>query len=239
VTREPVQDPLRCQKCDAPVPLINATSFRCPYCRATVKVPAEYKALFETNALETRARHDLETRYAQVSCVPSHRFDAVAFALVLFGPAIAVATWISLAGVPGSANELFTAVIIPALLPGTALWMWSASLHATVVRYELALAAAAPATSGGLPCCRNCGAPLEAQADAIFARCAYCGTDSMVVQLVDARRRLDQALRAELATIEQAITALRYRRRLVIGGIAIASAVLAAFVGALQLFSRR
>lgn len=90
MTGEPhIAEPLRCQKCGAPVPLLGATSFECPHCRATVKVSKSYQELFETNRLEADARRELQTHYAHVSRVPSRRFDTLALALVILGPAIA------------------------------------------------------------------------------------------------------------------------------------------------------
>jgi hypothetical protein len=226
--------PVRCSKCDAPVPLIGATSFKCPFCGADVHVAHKYAELFRANALEHDARRELETRYARVSRVPPPTFDVVAIALVVLLPAIVTSIWMSVAARPPNAIDLFTHAIIPAALPGTILWMWSASIHATVVRFQIALAASAPAKPGDAPACRQCGAPL-AVGDAIFARCAYCGTDSLVAELATALHRLDEALRSELRTIEQAIVALAVRRRLVVGGVAIAAAVLGVLVAVLRI----
>jgi len=221
--------PIHCTRCNAPLPLLAARSFACPNCGAHVAVEARYQHLYETNVLEAKAHEELEARYARVSRVPSVRFDALAIALVLFGPAIVAATARRAAGSP---IDLFTFAIIPALLPGTALWMWSAAIHATVVRFRLALAAR---KHDDKPCCRECGAPLAVRGAAIFARCAYCGTDSLVTELAAAVSALDQALRGELKTIADAITALVYRRRLVIVGIAIVLVVLAALVAGVRL----
>jgi hypothetical protein len=199
-----------------------------------VSVPATYKALFNANVLETKTRHEVEQRYARVSRVPSKLFDAGAIALVLLGPALVAGAWMRIAEHPPSAIDLFTRTIIPALLPGTALWMWSAAIHATIVRFHTALAARAPKDTSSPPCCRSCGAPLEVAKDAIFARCAYCGTDSLVTQLADALAVLDEALRRELKTMAEAVTALLYRRRLVLGGVAITVTVLAALIALLR-----
>ena len=224
--------PIHCAKCNAPLPLLAATSFDCPHCGAHVAVQARYKHLYETNVLEAKAHDELEARYARVSRVPSGRFDALAIALVLFGPALAAAVWMHASAHPPTAIDLFTFAIIPALLPGTALWMWSAAIHATVVRFRRVLAAR---KHDDKPCCRECGAPLAVGSAAIFARCAYCGTDSLVTELSDAVGALDDALRRELRTIAEAITALVYRRRLVIAGVAIVLGVLAALVAGVRI----
>ena len=228
-------EPIRCTKCDAPLPLLAATSFDCPHCGAHVAVPARYKHLYETNVLEAKAQAELEAHYVRVSRVPSRRFDVLALALVLLGPAIAAATWMHTTAHPPTPIDLFTFAIIPALLPGTALWMWSAAIHATVVRFRLVLAARKPKDKASPPCCRECGAPLAVKDGAIFARCGYCGTDSLVAELSDAVSALDEALRRELKTIAEAIIALVYRRRLVIAGIAIVLGVLAALVAGVRI----
>lgn len=227
--------PIHCTHCGAPLPLLAAVSFDCPHCQAHVAVPPRYKHLYEANVLEATTHAELEARYARVSRVPSRRFDALAIALVLLAPAIAAATWMHGTAHPPTAIDLFTFAIIPALVPGTALWMWSAAIHATVVRFRFVLAARAPKDKTSPPCCRECGAPLAATDAAIFARCAYCGTDSLVTEVSDAAGALDEALRREVKTIAEAITALVYRRRLVVAGVAIVMIVLAALIAGVRI----
>ena len=223
-------EPILCTRCGASVPLLAPTSFDCPYCGASVPVSAQYKPLFETNVLEAKTHRELERTFSRVARVPSRTFDLLAIGLVLVAPAMVAAAWMKSAAHPPSAIDLFTLAIIPGLLPGTALWMWSAAIHATVVRFQLALAARAPKDTKSPPCCRKCGAPLAVTSDAIFARCAYCGTDSLVTQLADALTALDRALRDELKTMAETVKALLYRRRLVTGGVAIVLGVLIALV---------
>jgi predicted RNA-binding Zn-ribbon protein involved in translation (DUF1610 family) len=224
-------EPLCCEKCDAPVPLSDATRFACPYCKATVHVPAPYRELFEAHAKELATRHELEQRYAAAAKPPSRRIDRCAILLVLLAPAIAAATWVMLAHTT-SALGAFVFGIVPALVPGTMLSVWSASVHATIVRFERALGADPPDRAGGVPRCRECGAPLAPQPGAISAHCAYCGTDSLIgaETAVAMTHRLETALRKELRTLADAILALRLRRRLVVGGAAAAVGLLAALV---------
>ena len=228
-------EPIRCKKCGAPLPLLASRSFNCPHCKAHVAVPDRCKELYEKNVAEASTRREAEERYAYVARVPSRRFDIAAIALVLLAPAVVAAMWMQRAAHPPGALDLFTLAIVPALFPGTALWMWSAAIHATVVRFQLALAARRPKDKSSAPCCRNCGAPLHVADAAIFSRCAYCGTDSLVTTLADAVGALDEALRREIKTIGEATTALLYRRRIVVGGTAIVLAVLAAFVATIHL----
>ena len=226
-------EPLECPRCGAPVPLLDAERFACPYCRAHVDVPAAYRELFAVHARELAARHELEQRYIAVATPPPRRVDLAAAVLVLLAPAAAASGCVAIAGHPISIVSLFVLAIVPALLPGTALWVWSAAVHATIVRFQLALACDPPAREGGPARCRHCGAPLELAAGAISAHCAYCGTDSLIDHAAEAARRLGTKLRGELRTLADAIAALRVRRRLLVGGVAVATLLLGGLVVAL------
>ncbi len=223
-------DPLRCTHCGAAVPLLRGEPFACPYCRGRVHVPPPYHALFVAHAQEAEARHALEQRYTRVARPPRRRLDQAAVGLVLVAPPVLAALWVVVARVPPSAVGVFAGAIVPALLPGLALGIWSAAVHATLVRFELALAALPPEDDGGPPRCRICGAPLALAAGAISARCAYCGSDSLIGHVAEATRVLANKLRDELRTLGHAIAALRIRRRLLVGGAAAAAVLLAALV---------
>lgn len=226
-------EPLRCAACGAAVPLLHGVAFACPYCRAHVHVPSEYRVLFDAHAREQAAHAELERQFAVVARPPPRWLDRLAVALVLLGPAVVAVTAVKLASHPLTIVPLFAYAIVPALVPGTGLWVWSATVHATIVRFQLALAADPPPASGGPPCCRQCGAPLQLAPGAIAAHCAYCGTDSLIDHVAAAARRLQSALRAELRTLGQAAKALRVRRRLLVGGVAVAMVLLGAFVAVL------
>ncbi|MEO6775286.1 MAG: hypothetical protein ABI467_20145 [Kofleriaceae bacterium] len=204
------------------MPLLDGSTFACPYCRTNVKVPAEYRALFETHRAEAVTHRELELRYARVATPPARWVDALAAVLVLFGPALA-----ALLVHRPTAIERFSEVIVPAMLPGTALWLWSATVHATIVRFRFALASLPPEGSGP-PRCRQCGAPLVVVPDAIAARCAYCGTDSLIESVTTALRVFTKRLGDELRTLASAVLALRARKRLLVAGAVIAVVLLGA-----------
>jgi DNA-directed RNA polymerase subunit RPC12/RpoP len=218
--------PLRCAKCHAPVPLASSHAFSCPFCGARVTVPADYRQLFELHAQEAETRKTLEHDYASAARPPSRRIDIVAALLVLVAPSLAAGIWVARSEHALRIASVFAGVIVPALLPGVALWIWSASVHATIVRFQLALACDLGADAH--PLCRVCGAPLATPAGAIFARCAYCGSDSLIADVTRATRSLRTRLREDLRTLAEAIIALRIRRRLLVAGIAVAAAGLAA-----------
>lgn len=223
-------EPLRCHHCGAAVPLLHGNAFACPYCRAKLDVPAPYRELFRVHAQETHARHELETNFQTVSAPPARWIDRVALALVLFAPSIVVAVTVAFSHHARNVIDLFVFAIIPAMLPGAAIWIWSASVHATLVRFRYALAALPPESDGGPLHCRLCGAPLELAANAISARCAYCGTDSLIEHVTEAVRAFTTVLCDELRTLDQAIVALRIRKRVLVAGAAVAIILFAALV---------
>lgn len=227
-------EPLRCTHCNAAVPLLDATRFSCPYCKAAVTVPAAYRELFVVHERELAVRHQLEQRFVAVTTPPRRSVDRAAVLLVLLLPALAAIAWVSLARYQPSIVGLFAGAIVPALVPGAVLSTWSAAVHATIVRFQLALACDPPANEGEPPRCRGCGAPLHLERDAISAHCAYCGTDS----LIDHVPGLASRLRSELRTLDEAIVALRVRKRLLIAGIVVAAVMLAGLVLAVLHFIR-
>ena len=226
-------EPIRCTACGAALPLLHGAAFACPFCGAHVAVPAAYRDLFAVHAREEAAHHELEQRYAAVARPPPRWLDHLAVLLVLCGPAIAGASCVRLSADAMTIVPLFAYAIVPALVPGTGLWIWSAAVHATIVRFQLALAADPPATSGGPPRCRQCGAPLALAAGAIAAHCAYCGTDSLTDHVASATARIESTLRGELRTLADAAAALRVRRRLLVAGVTLAMLLLGAFVAEL------
>lgn len=226
-TRAPLE-PLRCEACGGAVPLADGATSRCPYCDAPVEIPAAYGRLAEAHATEVDTRRELEQRFRTVSEPPPRSTDVLAIALVLLLPPVLGVAEVLLAGAAADTVLVFATAVVPALLPGTCLWVWSASVHATIVRFQLALAGSPPEREGGPPRCRSCGAPLDVEPDAFAARCAYCGTDSLLSNLEGAARRLHDRLRGELHTLGEAAAALRTRRRLLFGGTITAAVMLGA-----------
>jgi len=113
---------------------------------------------------------------------------------------------------PLAPDEMILRVALPALMPGGMMWVWSIACKATVLRVGQALAATPPAKAGGAPGCRNCGAPLTVEPNALGASCAFCGADSIIqgVALTAAKTKL----RSKLLTLDDALRLLRTRRLL-------------------------
>lgn len=216
--------PLRCGSCAAAVPLGDGRTVTCPYCQAKVPVPPRYRKLLAERSREKRLQRELE--FSGAATPPPGWLDALGVALVLLLPAAAATTWMSL--VPRSVDTvaLFSFAIVPALLPGAGVWLWSAAVHATIVKFQAALACAAPEREGGPGTCRECGAPLDVEPDAISAHCPYCDTDNLVVDVSEMTRRIENKLGMELRTLDQAARALRLRRRLLVVGSTLAMVLL-------------
>ena len=223
---EPLQ-PLQCPHCGAFIALADTPELTCAYCKQPFEAPPRYRALFREHRLEAHVQRELEKRLQHLSRPPRRWADLVSFVLVLLLPALAA--YLAMRNLPRfDPVMLFAAVIVPAALPGSALFAWSTAVHTTIVRFQLALACDAPERPGGPVRCRNCGAALCVEPGAYSARCLYCGTDSLLLDVTVIARRLHTQLRQELHTLEDAVAALRRRRRLLVGGIALSASVLVA-----------
>jgi DNA-directed RNA polymerase subunit RPC12/RpoP len=216
------------------VPLRAGDHTTCPYCHASVHVPKRYQHVLAERAQEEAVRRDLEQRYATAARPPARWIDALAIALVLVLPAIAAATWMAVAARSAASIDLFAFAIVPAMLPGTALWLWSAAVHATIVRFQRALTCHAPERPNGPSCCRICGAPLDVPHDALSTRCPYCDSDNLVADVAPIERQIEDALANDLRTLDAAATAIRLRRRLLVGGAVLAVTLFVALIWAMH-----
>lgn len=217
-------EPLRCKQCGGTVPLRAASEVPCPFCGNRVPIPDKYHQFL----VDDETRVETEKRFRDVTRVPRARVDYAAAALVLLLPALAAAIPMLLTHHPISAFTIFAAAVVPSLLPGTGLWIWSSSIHATVARFQLALTCKPPELKGGPARCRECDGPLYVAPGALSATCGYCGADNLVANIAGAARRLHTALREQLRTLADAVAALRTRRRLIIAGVVVAAVLLAA-----------
>jgi DNA-directed RNA polymerase subunit RPC12/RpoP len=225
---------LRCHACGAAVPLRAAEHTTCPYCHASVQVPARYRHVLHERAQEAAVRRELEHQYSSAAHPPARWIDVLAIALVLALPALAAGSWMAVASRAAASINLFTFAIVPAMLPGTALWLWSAAVHATIVRFQTALSCHAPERPDGPSCCRICGAPLDVPADALATRCPYCGSDNLVADITPLEHRIEDALANDLRTLDTAAAALRLRRRLLVGGSVLAVTLFTVIVWAMH-----
>lgn len=221
---------LHCERCGAAAPLLAAASVDCRHCGAQVPIPREWQVAAEAHEAEARVRREVEPRWRRLSSGVGREITAVAMTLLFVLPPLC--TWLAQSRLspPPAPVENLGFVAFPALLPGALLWLWAATVDATVLRVRRALRARDDGPTGALAC-RSCGAPLAPEPDAPATTCLYCGVDSVVRDLPDASASVaarDQALR----TLAEAARVLR-RRRVNLGlGIAVLGLGVAAIVAA-------
>lgn len=216
---------LRCGSCQAAVPLADRDQVSCPYCKAVVSVPTWHRKCVAERRQEENVRRQLEECYMRVARPPPEGTQPWANALLLLMP-VAFAV-VLVAAAPRSTDLLALLCwgVVPAMMPGAVLGIWGAATHATIVRFERALAWGPPERKGGPRTCRQCGAPLEVAPGALSSRCPYCETDNLVVD-VAADEQVDDSLRKELRTLAEATAVLKLRRRLFVIGPVVVLAVL-------------
>ena len=222
--------PLRCGSCGAPVPLAEAEHVHCPHCGSEVALPPGYLEAMRLHRETAAARRAAEPVWQALARPRSGGLSALAMLLVVFLPPLATLLANLVPYPPLSKMAIMAFVTLPAVLPGAGLYIWTLAVDATAVGLRNQLSAKPPPRGGGSPTCRNCGAPLEVEADAVAASCAYCGTDSLVVGIGEAE--LAGGLRAAVRTLGEAVRRLRVRRVLLGLGIA---GVVAALGGASML----
>jgi DNA-directed RNA polymerase subunit RPC12/RpoP len=200
---------LHCERCGAPVPLRVAAALECHHCKSPVAVPEQWRAAAEAHAADERVRREVEPRWQALSTGVGQRVEVAAMLLLLVLPPLATTLAQSQWSPPPSPAENLGHVAFPALLPGALLWLWAATVNATVLRVRRALRAREerPGELG----CRSCGAPLAPDGDAPTATCLYCGTDSLVRDLPPAARSA-AARDHSLRTLDEAVRVLRRRR---------------------------
>jgi len=224
-------EPLRCAGCGSPAPLAARPSVACPACAREVAVPADYLAAARLHEAGVAARAAAESVFARLLRPAPWTGPAGLALLALAPPAATLAANLLLPDRAPAA--LFGVATLPALLPGAALWTWSAAAGATARPYREALAAAPPPRGSSAPGCRSCGAPLDAAPGALSATCLYCGTDSLLERLP--LGELGAALRGTLTDLRSAVGALRRRRLALALGLGAAALLVAALSAAVVL----
>ncbi|HBP18248.1 MAG TPA: hypothetical protein DEA08_10705 [Planctomycetes bacterium] len=207
--------PLRCPECGGGAPLVEAPETACAYCGATVPIPADYVEAARLRGQERVARQQAEPLWrALADGAPAWVPLAALGAVALAPPAGALA--VNLLSEWSSQADVMAFVALPLLLPGAGVFFWASAVNATTLGFRAALGARAPKEEGQPPGCRSCGAPLEVEPGALFATCLYCETDSLLESMpLD---RLAEGLRQTLSSLQDAVRALRRRRRLLAFG---------------------
>ncbi|MCP4135796.1 MAG: hypothetical protein GY754_32810 [bacterium] len=209
--------PVTCPGCSGPVPLIEADTTSCPYCKTEVDIPDEYEKAVRASRASSEARKAMEPLWSRVSREAPKRSLIAALVLTALLPPIATLLANIIPYPPMNQLMILAAFSFPSILPGAGIWIWSVAINATTARFKQALSARPPQKirgNEGPPCCRSCGAPLTVEKDALSATCVYCNTDSIleIIPVDDLVREAGSAIQ----TLEQASRLLR-RRRYMIG----------------------
>jgi hypothetical protein len=218
-SRQAKLEPFVCQRCGAPIPVVDAPTAICLACSAEQPVPAPYREavrqLRNADAALKRASDALE-RY-EARTVPWWIVVSVSVlpGLVILGGTAAAAV-LEFSGGAGGRVPVFLAeaVWFPAAASvgfATLTFWYSSYLSGWVPGARATLAARPPPNAGAPPECRECGAPLVVRAGDTFARCVYCGTDSLIVLSDVEANRLAKSAQAADADAMSALDHFRQR----------------------------
>jgi len=206
--------PLSCPGCAAPVPLPRELGaddrIPCAHCGALVALSADHAAAVRASAATAAARKTIEPLWQKVTAPAGRGLVGVALLLVVLLPVASTIAASLIPYPPWGQVAIYARVTLPALFPGAALYLWSAAVAATVLRFRDAISARPPARSGAPPGCRHCGAPLTVEPEALAATCAYCGTDSLLAEVPV--RSLQRKLAETVRTLDEAVRKLRARK---------------------------
>jgi uncharacterized Zn finger protein (UPF0148 family) len=203
---------LTCRRCGAALAARDADYVRCASCGDEREVPFRHR---EAVRLTKQADSELERaadtwrKLEQATLSPKRTlfFTHLPPALLTFGLAWLVAT--APQGAPFAAATVVGIGLVFLALPPAVLGSVRASMYG-IPPEQLKTMAAGLVSRGENHECRHCGAPLEVADRAVFSRCIYCGTDSLV--LLDAHRE-----RVHVAEVASARTHAAETLRLIDG----------------------
>jgi uncharacterized Zn-finger protein len=231
---------LCCEGCGGDVPIADAESVSCPYCTRVVRVPEAHR-----QAVRLVGAEDGELRHAEQAWQTYARATWPAWLAVVlaFPPAIVLAGSLSLAlCAKFGVVQLYTSprtfigqVGLTPLVPLVALAViayWSSVQTSAIRLTRLALAA----RPGKVPSCRACGAPLAVGDGALFVRCPYCRTDSLVTLDALAVGALAENIERAEASAKTALESAEKRRENARRGAKVIGLVWLGLIGLLALW---
>jgi uncharacterized Zn finger protein (UPF0148 family) len=195
---------LGCRRCGAPLAARDADYVRCASCGDEREVPTRHR---EAVRLTKQADAELQRaaltwRNLERATLPRKRtllFTHLPPAILTLGLAWLVVS--APQGAPFAGPTVAVLALVFLALPPSVLVSVRASMYG-IPPERLETMAASLVSQGEEHDCRRCGAPLDVADRAVFARCIYCGTDSLV--LLDARR--ERAHVAEVASAQKHAT---------------------------------
>jgi DNA-directed RNA polymerase subunit RPC12/RpoP len=192
---------LVCRRCGAPLAARDTDYVRCDSCGDEREVPVQHRQAVRLTKqadaeLQGAARMWRSLERATLSPKRTLLFTHLPAALVTLG-----LTWLSISPPQAAPFPVPTVVVLGLIflaLPASVLGSVRASMYG-IPPAQLVTMARSLVSRGEKHECRRCGAPLDVADRAVFARCIYCGTDSLV--LLDARR--ERAHVAEVANAKR------------------------------------
>lgn len=256
---------LQCAQCGGEVALADGDSVSCPFCHTAVPIPPAHRELRDAEQKEARGRTRASELYARwggkprlalrVAAVMFHPIFMLMYGLFLFlmvamlaimfignllAPLVHANLWDTIPDAPKGYGVF--ALAAASVLGGMAMGVYGRRSLLSTRTLQAALAARPPKRPGGSATCRECGAPLHIVDNAEGVRCPYCHTDNLVAVPAEWLSGLSATNLQLGRAIEDADTWLAGERRRIkrslIVQLGIASAVLAAFIGAIALTSR-
>lgn len=212
--------PFICASCQGPLVITDAQAVRCPYCGMVNAVPEEYRALVlaRTAPVELARAQKEWVRFKRTALSQTliMLFGAMPSIVLTLGPIVALALTVFHANAGATLPELVGELAFLPMVPALFLSFYSLSLNIRrlhIPALRLGLAARPAAIAGGEPGCRQCGAPLNFQAGDLFARCAHCGTESLVTTDALHARALVSEVESLQASALEAIAGYKGRVR--------------------------
>lgn len=180
---------LTCRRCGAPLAARDADYVRCASCGDEREVPIGHRdAVRLTKQADTELQRAAQIwrslEFATLSPKRTLLLTHLPPALLTLGLAWLVASAPQPA--PFAVPTVVGLTLVFLALPPSVLGSVRASMYG-IPPAQLETLAASLVSRGAKHECRRCGAPLDVADRAVFARCIYCGTDSLV--LLDARRK--------------------------------------------------
>jgi len=198
--------PLRCDVCDAQVPLLRKPQVKCPYCDNQVTIPDSYLEALASRTSFERRKKQAEKLFKKLQTPPSTFEKALAemserAILVAFVCSLGVMLAIIQALIFYPLDWFYAAFLKVNMGDVTPYWMpiiitTLATFVLAVVPFaylyfvrrkvlslkhiKVALAAKAPQKHSDPATCRSCGSPLDIPTNAAGVTCPYCQTDNLL-----------------------------------------------------------
>jgi DNA-directed RNA polymerase subunit RPC12/RpoP len=200
--------PLICSKCKGVVPLRPTPTVKCLYCETVVNLPIEYLEAIAVRKTFQKRKKDVQNFAAELGKAPSTIGGHIAqipesyltiFIVILFflgpatmGPHNPFCSMVNFYFEQFRGENLLDALTMPqqVLLTFLPFAFFLSLLFSMIYRLRrrvftmgmirASLTALPPIKPGSPYICRQCGAPLSADDDAVAVTCIYCSTDNLL-----------------------------------------------------------